>query len=177
MRLLITASGVEKGELDPVTGFVHLDGTGSILAGAGRPSAETGIHLALVQRPDVGAVYHTHSVWGTILSQLHGEVGGFFISGYEMLKGLAGVTTHEHREWVPILANSQDIGALALEVEALLLEQPGIHGFYLRGHGLYTWGRTPADARRHVEIYEFLFEVVGRLGLAMRGEPLRPALA
>ena len=30
----------------------------------------------------------------------------------------------------------------------------------MAGHGLYTWGDTIADARRQVEVLEFLFEVV-----------------
>ena len=30
------------------------------------------------------------------------------------------------------------------------------------GHGLYTWGRDLAEAERHVEVFEFLFEVVER---------------
>ena len=36
------------------------------------------------------------------------------------------------------------------------------HGFLIRRHGLYTWGRDVEEACRHVEIFEFLFEVVGR---------------
>ena len=79
-----------------------------------------------------------------------------------MLKGLDGVRTHEHREWLPILDNSQDMRELAEEVKKRLEEHPGAHAFLLRGHGLYTWGRDLAQARRHVEILEFLLEVVGR---------------
>jgi methylthioribulose-1-phosphate dehydratase len=37
-----------------------------------------------------------------------------------------------------------------------------MHGFLLAKHGLYTWGRDLAEARRHIEIHEFLFEVVAR---------------
>jgi methylthioribulose-1-phosphate dehydratase len=81
---------------------------------------------------------------------------------YEMLKGLDGVTTHEHREWLPIFENSQDMAALARTIEAIFQRHPGSHGFLLRRHGLYTWGRDLAEARRHVEILEFLLEVLGR---------------
>jgi methylthioribulose-1-phosphate dehydratase len=79
-----------------------------------------------------------------------------------MLKGLRGVATHEHREWLPIVDNSQDVPALAGEIAALVVERPELHGFLVRGHGLYTWGEDPAEARRHVEILEFLLEVAGR---------------
>ena len=84
------------------------------------------------------------------------------IEGYEMLKGLAGVTTHEHREIVPVLDNDQDMARLALRVRDTLEQHPAAHAFLLRRHGLYTWGDTLADAERHVEILEFLFETVGR---------------
>ena len=79
-----------------------------------------------------------------------------------MLKGLERVRTHQHREWLPILENSQDMAALALSAEETLLRRADTHGFLLRGHGLYTWGEDLAQAKRHVEILEFLLEVTGR---------------
>jgi len=112
---------------------------------------------------------HTHSVWSTILSDRHAPKKSMAIGGYEMLKGLEGVKSHTHQEWIPIFENSQDIPALAKEVEALLKQDPRPHGFLLRGHGLYTWGEDAAQARRHVEIFEFLLEVVGRRELSEHG--------
>jgi len=81
-----------------------------------------------------------------------------------MLKGLENVRSHEHSEWLPILDNSQDLKKLSREVADLLERQPGIHGLLLRGHGLYTWGASPREAKRHVEIFEFLMEVLARSG-------------
>jgi methylthioribulose-1-phosphate dehydratase len=160
--LLITASGHDKGELTEDR-FVRLNERGEVIGGDGKPSDETQLHLVLVQRCDARAVLHTHSVWGTILSDAFAERGGIEITGWEMLKGLAGVRTHEHREWLPILENSQDMAALAGRLDALLDAQPAMHGFLLRGHGLYTWGRSLDEAKRHIEIFEFLLEVTGRL--------------
>jgi methylthioribulose-1-phosphate dehydratase len=105
---------------------------------------------------------HTHSVWSTILSDHHATAGGIEIAGYEMLKGLDGVLTHEHHEWIPILENDQDMARLAGVAERALEAHPEAHAFLLRRHGLYTWGRTIQDAERHVEILEFLLETVGR---------------
>ena len=162
MRVTITASGLDKGQLDE-TSFLELDRNGEIIQGFGKPSAETSLHTTIYQTlPDVGSVLHTHSVWGTILSDVFIERGAIEIEGYEMLKGLSGVTTHEHTETVPIIANSQDYDSLSRHVERVLAVNPAIHGFYLHRHGLYTWGESVADARRHVEIFEFLFEVLGR---------------
>ena len=79
-----------------------------------------------------------------------------------MLKGLAGVTTHDHREWIPIVENDQDMPRLAETVAAALKSSGDCHAFLLRRHGLYTWGATVPEAVRHVEIIEFLLEIIGR---------------
>ena len=162
LRMVVTASGMEKGKLDE-TNFLELDDDAEILQGFGKPSAETLIHLTIYRfLPRARSILHTHSVWGTILSDHFFEQGAIEIEGYEMLKGLSGVTTHEHKERVPIVENSQDYIAFAHVIENVLRESDDIHGIYLRRHGLYTWGETVSDARRHIEIFEFLFEVLGR---------------
>ena len=162
LRMCVTASGMEKGRLDE-TNFLDLDDDAEILQGFGKPSAETLIHLTIYRfLPKARSILHTHSVWGTILSDRFFEQGAIAIEGYEMLKGLAGVTTHEHLEKVPIVENSQDYVALAHVIENVIRDNPEIHGIYLRRHGLYTWGESVAEARRHVEIFEFLFEVLGQ---------------
>ncbi len=160
LRLAITASGVDKGQLTAGQ-IVEIDGDGQVVAGTGRPSAEASLHLTIAGVRHAGAVLHTHSIWSTILSDTTAEAG-LAIEAYEMLKGLDGVATHEHREWLPILDNTQDWRAAVPQVASLLSEQPGAHGFLIRRHGLYTWGRDLAEAKRQVEILEFLLEVMGR---------------
>ena len=59
-----------------------------------------------------------------------------------MLKGLEGVQTHEHREWVPILANDQDMPRLAGRLREALETHPAAHAVLLAGHGMYTWARA-----------------------------------
>jgi methylthioribulose-1-phosphate dehydratase len=164
LRLAITSSGLDKGALTPAD-ILEIDSEARVLRGGGHPSAETSLHLVLVQE-GAGAVLHTHSVWSTLLSDRFARRGGFAIEGYEMLKGLSGISTHEHREWVPILENSQDYVALSAELAAVLTARPESHGILLRKHGLYTWGCDLAEARRHVEILEFLFEAEAHRSLA-----------
>ena len=162
LRLAITASAQDKGRLGP-SHLLTVDDRGKVMGRTRlRPSAETLLHLEIVRRREAGAVLHTHSVWSTMLSDTHSPGGGLEISGYEMLKGLSGVTSHEHHEWVPIVDNDQDMDRLARRVGETLARRPDAHGILLRRHGLYTWGDTLADASRHVEIFEFLFETVGR---------------
>jgi methylthioribulose-1-phosphate dehydratase len=162
LRLAMTPSGAFKGELT-AGGIVEVDGSGTVVGGApARPSAEARLHLEIIRLRSAGAVLHTHSVWSTVLSDRHTGTAGLAIEGYEMLKGLAGVTTHAHREWVPILENDQDMERLAATAGDTLSRHPAAHAFLLRRHGMYTWGETLPDAIRHVEILEFLLEVAGR---------------
>jgi len=161
LRLAITSTGLDKGNLAPAR-FLEMDEDLKIIRGKGRPSAEALLHLSIVRGRGAGAVLHTHSVWSTVLSGAYAAHGGLALEGYEMLKGLEGVRTHEHREWLPILENSQDMTGLSQVVSKTLSGHPTIHGFLLRGHGLYTWGASLQEAKRHVEILEFLMETVVR---------------
>jgi len=162
LRLAITASAVPKGELSAAHILV-CDARGAVIGRRrGKPSSETLLHVEIARLRQAGAVLHTHSVWSTMLSELYAEAGGLKIEGYEMLKGLKGVTSHTHEEWVPIIENDQDMPRLARAVGETLTRFHDAHAFLLRRHGLYTWGDTLADTERHVEILEFLFEAVGR---------------
>jgi methylthioribulose-1-phosphate dehydratase len=173
LRLAITRSGASKGSLTP-DDILEIDESLTVRDGSHRPSAEAKLHVELVRLRQARAVLHTHSVWSTLLSDRHARAGGMEISGYEMLKGLEGVTTHHHREWLPILANDQNMDRLAVEMRRALQDYPACHGFLLHRHGLYTWGQTLAEAVRHVEILEFLLEVVGRTGGGGHGDHQDP---
>lgn len=164
LRLLITGSGFDKGRLTE-SQFVVVDGQGQRLDPVHpKPSAETLLHTLLAQAAGAGAVLHTHSVWGTLLSEANVGRGHVSISGYEMLKGLAGVTTHESSVRIAVVPNTQDIAGLATRLEPRIRSgDPELrHGFLMSGHGLYTWGADLAEARRHVEVLEFLLEVTGK---------------
>ena len=162
LTLAISTSGVDKGLLEAAH-IVEIDERGRVRRGSGSPSAETALHLAIVRSRAAGAVLHTHSIWSTILSDaVRDETGGVAIEGYEMLKGLEGVRTHEHREWLPIVENTQDWATAAPRIEVKLRQQPEVHGILIRRHGLYTWGEDLAEAKRQLEILEFLLEAMGR---------------
>jgi methylthioribulose-1-phosphate dehydratase len=183
LRLAITASGVDKGELTPKQillvdenvrvlsearnppGFMSTTDATSKEGKANKPSDESLLHVRIVKERGAGAVLHTHSVWNTIFSDLHAKEGGVRIEGYEMLKGLAGVKTHEHSEWLPIVDNSQDMPALAETISKTLKEHKFAHGLLIRRHGLYSWGENLAQAKRHIEIIEFLLETMGRTAI------------
>jgi methylthioribulose-1-phosphate dehydratase len=164
VELLITASGKDKGKLGR-SDFVVVDQHGQPTSpGQPKSSAETLLHTVAAELPGVGAVLHTHSIWATVLSDLFFAQGAVEISGYEMLKGLAGVTTHEHTWRMEIFENTQDIPVLAAQVRKRLQDvgNPLQHGYLIRKHGMYTWGKDLDEARRHVEIIEFLLECKAR---------------
>lgn len=171
-RIFISASGLDKGAMTPED-LLEIDVACRVLASPAdpsksKPSAETKLHGVIYRdRPQAGAIFHVHTIWNTLLSDRYASQGAVPIENYELLKALSGVATHEHREQVPILENSQEYNGLAKELAAALKNYPGAHGVLLRRHGLYTWGESISDARRHLDALEFLFEVESRrLGFA-----------
>jgi methylthioribulose-1-phosphate dehydratase len=148
----VTRSGVDKGAIGPADIAVVAIGEP---APAG-VSAETPIHLARYRTdPAIGAIFHVHTVASTVLSRLGEAAGVVRTDGFEMHKAI-GLPTHESSVEIPVFANDQNTGALAEQVEARLGRDAAVPGFLLAGHGLYAWGATAADARRHVEGLEFL---------------------
>ena len=152
-HIAITRSGVDKGNLGAADIAV-------LAIGAPPPpgvSAETPLHLArYAADPALGAVVHVHTVAATVLSRVEQHAGTLTLSGFEMHKSLHGITTHESDVVLPIFPNGQDTAALARAVDARLGPNPRIPGYLLAGHGLYAWGATMSDARRHLEGLEFL---------------------
>ena len=161
LRIAMSASGVDKGELRAEQ-ILSIDENARLVGQDGKPSDESLLHIRIVKERGAGAVLHTHSIWNTILSDVYAPQRGIRIEGYEMLKGLQGVRSHEHAEWLPIVENSQDMPALAETIAETLNQHKDAHGFLLRRHGLYTWGENLAQAKRHIEIFEFLLETIGR---------------
>jgi len=163
-QLLLTASGKHKGQLTRADFvLVHEQGQPT-LPDQPKSSAETLLHCVASEDANVGAILHTHSVWSTVLSDRFAPQGGILLEGYEMLKGLSGVTTHQHAEWLPIFDNTQDIPVLAEQVRAAMANpgRPLAHGYIIRRHGIYTWGKDIDEAFRQIEIIEFLLECLGR---------------
>lgn len=152
----ITVSGRDKGRLTE-SDIMVVDFDGNPVATTQKSSAETLLHTQLYKRfPGIGCVLHTHSQTQTVASRLYAGVGHVRLEGYELLKAFAGSTTHDTEIDVPVLPNTQDMHTLAAQVDALL-DQQTLWGYLIDGHGLYAWGRDMAEARRHLEAFEFLF--------------------
>ncbi|WP_226468136.1 methylthioribulose 1-phosphate dehydratase [Luteimonas panaciterrae] len=151
----ITVSGRDKGKLKE-SDIMVVDFDGQPVATEHKPSAETLLHTQLYKRfPEIGCVLHTHSQAQTVASRLFAGAGHLRLEGYELLKAFHGNTTHETMIDVPVFANTQHMPTLAAQVDALL-DKDRLWGYLIDGHGLYAWGRDMAEARRHLEAFEFL---------------------
>lgn len=154
--LALTVSGGHKGRLAPEQ-IMRASVEGVALDGK-RPSAETLLHcLIYAVDPGAGGILHTHSVPGVVLSRALHDAHEIVFDGYELLKIFPGVDTHEARVALPLVENSQDMAAMAEILRPLLVAQtPIVPAFYIRGHGLYAWGRTIAEAEYVTEAVEYL---------------------
>ena len=153
-RLLITASGGHKGELTPQD-FLIADLDGRPVDSARKASYETGLHVQLYRHdPTIRCVLHTHSIANTVLSR---RLPSVTLEGYELLKILPGIRTHQVRVEIPVFENDQDIARLAATVDQRLKQTPAPASL-IAGHGLYAWGDSVAQARHRVEALEFMFE-------------------
>ncbi|WP_226423713.1 methylthioribulose 1-phosphate dehydratase [Synechococcus sp. HB1133] len=156
LRLLMAPSGVDKGQVN-ADQLIVVDQTCNVLTGEGNASAETALHLRIVDATKAGAVLHTHSVPGTVLSHHYENDGVITLDGWEMLKGLHGINTHATSIKIPVISNSQSMQALSDAIAPSLASAPC--GFLVAGHGLYAWGESLESSKRHIEILEFLLNV------------------
>lgn len=153
---LITSSGKHKGHLT-VKDLLRIDMQGNPVS-EGKPSAETLLHTVIYKHfPKANAVLHTHSANATVLTRLSKVGEDLMLEGYEMLKAIEGVTTHETAMALPLFPNTQDMDALSRDVQAVF-EKQDVSGFLIQGHGFYTWASTMEACKRHIEAFEFLFE-------------------
>lgn len=154
-QMLITASGWHKGELKE-DAFLVAGMNGRPDDASRKASYETLLHCQVYRAdPRVGSVLHTHSIANTVLSRQRQSIR---LSGYELLKLLPGIQTHDTTVEVPVFENDQDIPRLAARVDEAMKRQPGMPAYLIAGHGLYAWGDSVANARHRVEALEFMFE-------------------
>lgn len=155
----VTISGRDKGRLG-IDDVMLVDLAGNAVGTTTRPSAETLLHVQIYRRdPSAGTVLHTHSHNQTVASRLYADQGLIRFSGFELQKAISGYTTHESELDLPVFPNTQDMPELVARVDAWLDAGKPLFGYLIDGHGIYTWGRDMAEAKRHLEAFEFLLAV------------------
>ncbi|MBA8815122.1 methylthioribulose-1-phosphate dehydratase [Microbacterium halimionae] len=156
--LAVTASGLDKSELTD-TDIVLIDGDGVSIDGDDPrpPSAEAGLHAHIAARTGAGAVFHVHAFDAVIAG--HRWPGGIELRDMEMLKGI-GHSAHDETVWIPVIENDQDMTVEADHFDRVYVpataEVPEVPVLIVANHGMYAWGADAAEARRHLEIAEWL---------------------
>jgi len=157
---LVSESGIDKSlfteknllPLDVATGKPHPSARGR------KPSDEAAVHLQAYRSTSAGCVLHSHFLEALLFADLFPGRASVEVSGLELLKGFRGVKTHEASVSIPCFENTQDMDDLSVRIGAALKGKDGVHGILLRRHGLYVWGRDVAEAKRHLEVFEYLFK-------------------
>ncbi|MFO7953765.1 methylthioribulose 1-phosphate dehydratase [Thioalkalivibrio sp.] len=155
-HIAITAPGRSKDLLD-AHDFMVVDLEGQMVSGSGEPGPETFLHIIMYRRDaNLGAVLHTHSIHGTVLSRQ--VAGSLLLRDYEALRELPGCEHPARGVQIPVFANHPNMQQLAARVDAAMDRDPGLAGYLISGHGLYTWGQTVERAMQRTEAFEFMFE-------------------
>ncbi|MFE5319833.1 methylthioribulose 1-phosphate dehydratase [Paenibacillus sp. NPDC056579] len=158
----ITASGKDKSVNTP-SDFLLVDDKGQPTETTGlKPSAETLIHCEIYKATGCGAIFHVHTVFNNLVSELFWERKSIPVDGVELIKAF-NIWDEEAQIEVPILPNYADIPRIAELVQDAIV--PRVPGIMLRKHGIYAWGANAFEAKRNLEAFEYLFEYVYRLEL------------
>jgi methylthioribulose-1-phosphate dehydratase len=159
-QAFISESGIDKSQFD-ATHFIPLN-----IHTKERPdffsyrktSDETDLHLAIYRGTNANCVLHSHMLEALLFSNLYVNQNEIAITGLELIKAFKGMTTHEETLIIPVFENTQDIESLGKVVEEVISKMIKSYGVLLRGHGIYVWGESLKDAKRHLEAFEYLFK-------------------
>ncbi|QHT61811.1 methylthioribulose 1-phosphate dehydratase [Paenibacillus lycopersici] len=161
----ITASGKDK-SLSTPEDFLFVDQAGKPSEPTKlKPSAETLIHCEIYKQTGCGAIFHVHTVFNNLASELFWERKSIPVDGVELIKAF-NIWDEEAHIDIPVVSNFAHIPSIVPEVTERLNKR--IPGIMLRKHGIYAWGANAFEAKRHLEAFEFLFEYVYRRELLKR---------
>lgn len=154
----VSESGIDKAAFS-TKNLINVDSDGLPTDDTRLVSAETDLHTTLYKLyPAAHCVLHTHSIFGTVLSDFVTPKRGILLENYELLKAFEGIKTHKTRLYIPVFENTQDIPSLSEQLTAYQAKNTDMRAFLIAGHGMYTWASTVAAAKRQVETIEFLLE-------------------
>lgn len=158
--VVISKSGVDKAAFGS-DDFMHvnLEGQATNTYNGIKPSAETLIHTTIYNLfPETRFILHTHSKSSTLMSHINYELGFVQFTGYEVLKGLPRISTHETTVKIPIFKNDQDMVRFSSQLCTYGVSLQN-NAFLMEKHGIYVWGNSLEEAKRFLEIYEYLLDL------------------
>ncbi len=140
--VVVTPSGRNYHQANPEE-MCLVDFQGCVLEGAPRPSMETGMHLAVYrQRPEAGAVIHTHQDFASVFSVLHLPVPLLFDEARLGLK--------KQVEVIPYAPS----GSRKLEQKVAESLSGGATCYLLQNHGALCVGEDLPQAFYRAELLE-----------------------
>lgn len=167
-RLLLAPTGVHKERVRPEDLFVVDPDDGRVVEApadaALRPSECAEVFRAIVAGRDAGSVVHSHALSAVLACDAASD-DELRIERFEMLKGIRGAANSDVH-LVPVIANTPREPELVAEVGRVLGDARFASAFAIgvRDHGAYIWGSDVWEAKRHAEVYHFLFEGVRERG-------------
>ena len=162
-HLFLAPTGVHKELVRPEDFFVVATDDGRVLREPEtpglRPSECNSIFCLLARQRGAGSVAHSHGVSAVLAGDAAAGQDHLAIQDLEMLKGIRGLTNRDvHR--VPVVHNTPREPELVEQLDAALRDArfAGAFAILVEDHGAYIWGDDVWEAKRHVEVYHFLFE-------------------
>jgi methylthioribulose-1-phosphate dehydratase len=173
--MLLAPSGVHKERVRTDEFFTVDPSDGRVLRSPERadlrPSECNSIFCLAHRERGAWSVMHSHALAAVLAGDLAAadETDHLAIRDLEMLKGIPGVTnTDVHL--VPVIRNTPREPELVEQLQAALADPrfADARAVVVRDHGAYIWGDDVLAAKRHTEVYHFLFEaLVARRGRRM----------
>jgi methylthioribulose-1-phosphate dehydratase len=163
--LLLAPTGVHKERVRPTDFFTVALADGSVLHRpedpALRPSECNQIFCLAARERGARSVMHSHALSAVLAGDLAAGRGAdhVAISDLEMLKGIRDLTNRD-THLVPVVRNTPRESELVDQIGAVLADPrfAATFAIVVADHGAYIWGDDVWEAKRHAEVYHFLFE-------------------
>jgi methylthioribulose-1-phosphate dehydratase len=163
-RLFLAPTGVHKERVEPEDFFIVEPSDGRVVVPAAdpvlRPSECNAIFCTCARERGARSVVHSHALSAVLAADL-AEGDALVVAGFEMLKGIRDVS-NRHIHQVPVIVNTPRESELVDQVAKALVDERFTSSYCIlvRDHGAYIWGGDVWEAKRHAEVYHWLFEGV-----------------
>ncbi len=161
--LLLAPTGVHKERVRADEFFTVDPADGRVLSSPAnaslRPSECNSIFCLAARERGARSVVHSHGLSAVLAGDLAGDADHVEIRGLEMLKGIRDVGNRD-THLVPVIRNTPREGELVDQLSGVLGDPRFERTFavLVADHGAYIWGDDIWEAKRHTEVYHFLFE-------------------
>ena len=156
--LLINAADVHPSNLTSQD-FVKVDSQGKSTSET--PSQDLAIHLGIYKNlNEAGAIFHLHHLPAALCSDRDHKRGFTHFHDLEALRDLGVEEDDQGLQANISVVHPEGFDSVADAVADTLdgVDHPHTPCFTIKGQGLFVWGATADDARRHAEICAYLFE-------------------